>query len=137
MKARKKTVKTAKPKGAKDSKTSKASESVDRQLPNKLTKALGKALKHYRHEAGVSQMNLAFSAELERSYISRIERGVSNPTLMALATICHVLKITLPELFENIRETLPPTAEGGTPRRANQSVLEKAPPTPKRKMPLR
>ncbi|MGF6213419.1 helix-turn-helix domain-containing protein [Comamonas sp. 4034] len=123
-----------------DPKTQAVEPGVDgssRDLPNSVTLALGQSVKRHRHAAKLSQMNLAFEAEMERSHVSRIERGVSNPSLFALATICHVLKITLPELFEGITDTIAPTAQGGPVRRKNQSVLEKAPPPPSRKMPLR
>lgn len=112
-------------------------EGSARDLPNSVTLALGRNVKRYRHSAKLSQMKLAFEAEMERSHVSRIERGVSNPSLFALATICHVLKITLPELFDGVNDTIAPTAQGGPLRRKNQSVLEKAPPQPSRKMPLR
>jgi transcriptional regulator with XRE-family HTH domain len=108
-----------------------------RDPPNSVTLALGQNVKRYRHAAKLSQMNLAFESEMERSHVSRIERGVSNPSLSALATICHVLKITLSELFEGINDTIAPTTQSGPLRRKNQSILEKAPPTPSRKMPLR
>ena len=108
-----------------------------RDLPNPVTLALGQNVKRYRHAAKLSQMNLAFAAELERSHVSRIERGVSNPSLFALATICNVLGITLAQLFEGIPDTIAPTAKGGPLRRKNQSVLDKAAPPPSRKMPLR
>jgi transcriptional regulator with XRE-family HTH domain len=109
----------------------------ERDLPNRLTKKLGSNLKRYRIEADISQMELAFRAELERSHVSRIERGVTNPSLFALATICHVLKITLPQLFEDITATIAPTLEGGPYRRKNQSILDKAPETGIRRSKLR
>jgi transcriptional regulator with XRE-family HTH domain len=108
-----------------------------RSLPNELTKLLGQNLKRYRIEADLSQMELAFRGELERSYVSRIERGLTNPSLFALATLCHALKITLPKLFEGISETIAPTTKGGPFRRVNQSVLEKAPPQGNRRSKLR
>lgn len=120
--------------------TSAEKPSVDgsgRDLPNPVTLALGQNVKRFRHAAKFTQMKLAFDAELERSHVSRIERGVSNPSLFALATICNVLGITLAQLFEGVADTIAPTAKGGPLRRKNQSVLEKAPPPPSRKMPLR
>lgn len=123
-----------------DPKTQASEPGVDgsgRDLPNSVTLALGQNVKRHRHAAKLSQMNLAFESEMERSHVSRIERGVSNPSLFALATICHVLKITLSELFDGITDTIAPTSQGGPVRRKNQSVLDKAPPPPSRKMPLR
>ena len=107
-----------------------------RNLPNEVTLALGESVKGLRIAAEKSQVELAFDAELERSHISRIERGVGNPSLLTLATLCYCLKTTLPKLFEGIDATLPPTAEGGTLRRENQATHAK-PPKGNRRSPLR
>ena len=104
-----------------------ASGSAPRALPNAVTLALGKNLRRLREEAGLTQLQLAFDAEVERSRISKIERGHVNPSLLTLATLCHCLKITLPVLFEGMKETLPPSWMGGTLRRANQAVLGEPP----------
>lgn len=108
-----------------------------RDLPNSLTLALGQNVKRYRHAAKILQMTLAFESEMERTHVARIERGVSNPWQFAPATIYHVLKITLSELFDGIKDTIAPTTQGGPQRRKNQSILEKETPRPSRKIPLR
>ena len=92
-------------------------------LPNAVTLALGRRLRYFREQSGMTQVELAFDAEVERSRISKIERGHINPSLLTLATLCYCLKITLPTLFEGVEETLAPTWDGGKPRRANQAVL--------------
>ena len=99
---------------------SKAPQSV---LPNAVTLALGERLRFFREESGMTQVELAFDAEVERSRISKIERGHVNPSLLTLATLCYCLKITLPKLFDGVDETLAPTWDGGKPRRSNQAVL--------------
>ncbi|MBT2335026.1 helix-turn-helix transcriptional regulator [Variovorax paradoxus] len=103
------------------------SGSAPRALPNAVTLALGVNLRHLREQAGLTQLQLAFDAEVERSRISKIERGHINPSLLTLATLCHCLKVTLPQLFEGINETLPPSWMGGTLRRSNQAVLGEPP----------
>ena len=81
--------------------------------------ALGKRVKHCRHAADKSQETLAFEAHVDRTYISAIERGVANPSIETLANICHVLGVTLAELFEPLSGvSLAPT---GT-RRANAAT---------------
>lgn len=92
-------------------------------LPNAVTLALGRNLRHFREQAGLTQVELAFDAEVERSRISKIERGHINPSLLTLATLCYCLKITLPTLFEGVKETLAPSWKGGELRRSNQAVL--------------
>ncbi|MDR0776805.1 MAG: helix-turn-helix domain-containing protein [Azonexus sp.] len=61
--------------------------------------ALGGRIKQCRHAANKSQETLAFEAQVDRTYISAIERGVSNPSVETLANICHCLNVTLAELF--------------------------------------
>lgn len=96
-------------------------------LPNPVTLALGENLRRLRKASGKNQLDLAFEAEVERSRISKIECGYVNPSLLTLATLCYCLGITLPQLFEGITATLPPVAQGGARRRANQATLEKRP----------
>lgn len=94
-------------------------------LPNELTRALGANLKRFRQEKQKTQVDLAYDAEVERSRISKLEGGHINPSLLTLATICHCLDITLPQLFEGIAVTIAPVSQGGPARRANQAVLDK------------
>ena len=98
-----------------------------RLIPNAITLAVGENLRSFREERGMTQLELAMSAEVERTRVSKLELGLVNPSVLTLATICHVLDITLADLFGGIRLAHPPTTEGGTLRRANQAVLDKKP----------
>ncbi|MCL2658225.1 MAG: helix-turn-helix domain-containing protein [Betaproteobacteria bacterium] len=81
-----------------------------------ITAALGQRIKQCRHAADKSQETLAFEAQVDRTYISAIERGLANPSVETLANICHCLGVTLSELFAPLDKiSLKPT---GT-RRAN------------------
>jgi transcriptional regulator with XRE-family HTH domain len=91
------------------------------RLPNEVTKAIGQSVSRHRKAAGMSQETLAHEGEIERSRISKIETGRVNVSLMTLATICYCLKITLAELFVDIKVTMPPVAKGGVSRRLNYS----------------
>jgi len=104
-----------------------------RPLPNDITRALGENLKRYRLASGLTQEDLAYSAELERSRVSKMEGGHINPSLLTLATLCHCLGITLPALFEGVSATMAPVAQGGIKRRANQATLEPPPARGRRK----
>lgn len=73
----------------------------------------------------MTQLALAMTGELERTRVSKVELGMVNPSVLSLASICHVLGITLADLFADIRLSHPPTTEGGGLRRANQAVLDK------------
>lgn len=103
-----------------------------RHVPNAITQAIGKNLRRFREQSGMTQLELAMTAEVERTRVSKLELGLVNPSVLTVATICHVLGITLADLFADIRLSHPPTTEGGTPRRANQAVLDKKPQASKR-----
>jgi XRE family transcriptional regulator, regulator of sulfur utilization len=47
-----------------------------------------------RHRAGISQEALAAMSDIDRSYFSRIERGLSQPTLFAVLKIAKALDLS-------------------------------------------
>ncbi|QNM98193.1 helix-turn-helix domain-containing protein [Chitinimonas koreensis] len=56
-------------------------------------------LRRLRRDAGLSQEELSLQAGLDRSYVSRIERAVVNPSLMVLATLASTLNRDVMELL--------------------------------------
>ena len=54
-------------------------------------KALGAAVRAVREQQELSQEELGFEADLDRTYISGIERGVRNPTVTSLCKIAAAL----------------------------------------------
>ena len=54
---------------------------------------IGINVRKYRLEKGLSQNDLAFQSELDRSYISDIELGKSNPTILTLQKISRALEL--------------------------------------------
>lgn len=65
-----------------------------------LVKLLAKNVRRARKERKWSQDELAFKAEMMRSYISGIERGVRNPSVKALEKLVEALKIDPEDLFK-------------------------------------
>lgn len=61
--------------------------------------AFGLHLKQLRQEKGLSQEQLGLIAELDRTYISGIERGVRNVSLANIFKIAKALDVELAELF--------------------------------------
>lgn len=53
---------------------------------------LGANVKRLREQLGLSQEQLAFDADMHRTYISGIERGVRNPTVTVLERLAMALK---------------------------------------------
>ena len=60
---------------------------------------LGLRVKTLRRAAGVSQEALAFEAKLDRTYVSQIERGVGNPSVLVLHKLATALNVELKDLF--------------------------------------
>lgn len=60
--------------------------------------AWGAALRRYRSERGLSQERLAHLADLDRTYVSGIERGERNPSLANLLKLTNALGIHISEL---------------------------------------
>jgi transcriptional regulator with XRE-family HTH domain len=58
-----------------------------------IPQAFGEVLRDYRTKAGISQENLAFRSDLDRTYISLLERGLRQPTLETLFRLAGVLEI--------------------------------------------
>jgi transcriptional regulator with XRE-family HTH domain len=54
-------------------------------------KAFGQALREIRNERGISQERLALECDLDRTYISLIERGVQSPTIRTVAKLAEIL----------------------------------------------
>lgn len=59
---------------------------------------IGRNIRRIRLEKGISQEALALEAEVDRAYMSGLERGVKNPTVLLLDRIAQVLKISVSEL---------------------------------------
>jgi transcriptional regulator with XRE-family HTH domain len=60
----------------------------------------GQCLKKARIKKGLSQEKLAEAANLDRTYISLLERGKRNPSLLCIIAICKGLDLSLSELFQ-------------------------------------
>ena len=69
-----------------------------------LSKVSGEVLKGLRNEVGISQENLAYESELDRSFISMLERGLRLPTIGTLFQISKTLKRTPSEIIRLIEE---------------------------------
>jgi len=66
---------------------------------NALKKNLGTNVRRLRRERGLSQEELAFEAEIDRTYVSQIERAIINPSLHILFKLGRVLKASVVSLL--------------------------------------
>lgn len=94
-----------------------------------MCKELGANLQRIRQERGLTQQNLAFAAEIDRTFLSLCERGLTNPSLYSLGTLCWCLEITLEQLFAGVKHTLAPSSVHSVKRRKNQASHERRAPT--------
>jgi predicted transcriptional regulator len=62
-----------------------------------LTEFVAKTLRAMRERAGVSQEMLAWTAEVDRTYIGKLERNRFNPTLVRLDHLLTTLDVSWAE----------------------------------------
>ena len=62
----------------------------------------GFAVKDRREELGLTQEDLAERAGIHRTYLSDVERGSRNLSLINIERLAHGLSLTLPELFQRV-----------------------------------
>jgi transcriptional regulator with XRE-family HTH domain len=60
----------------------------------------GQKVKEYRLQKGLSQEAFAHIAELDRTYISSIEKGERNVSIIVIEKIANALNIEIAKLFE-------------------------------------
>lgn len=63
----------------------------------------GQNIRKHRTEQGLSQEALADKADLDSTYISGIERGVRNPSLLSIIRIADALGTHSSSLFQGVR----------------------------------
>jgi transcriptional regulator with XRE-family HTH domain len=56
-------------------------------------------LRRLRHAKGLSQENLAYEADVNRTYMSKLEKGGSYPGLEIIGKLAAVLKVEPAELL--------------------------------------
>ena len=62
--------------------------------------SLANNVKKHRKQAGLSQEELAFQCDIDRTYISKVERGVANPSLLILVKIAETLNVRIEDLVK-------------------------------------
>lgn len=65
---------------------------------------LGKRIKYLRLVRRMSQLDLAVNAEINKNYISDLERGTRNPSLMILSRIARALEVDMSYLLQGVKE---------------------------------
>ena len=65
-----------------------------------ISKKFGKSLRKSRLEKRMSQGDIARALGVHRSYISGLERGVRNPTLLNIGRLAKAVGVELSKLLE-------------------------------------
>ena len=65
-------------------------------------------LRRLRVGKNLSQEILAVDAKIDRTYVSRVERGLENPTVAILERLAHALNTDITEFFVHPRRGEPP-----------------------------
>jgi transcriptional regulator with XRE-family HTH domain len=60
---------------------------------------VGRNVKQYREAKGLFQEQLAFEADLHRTYVSCVERGIRNPTVKIVSLLADALGIAAAKLL--------------------------------------
>jgi transcriptional regulator with XRE-family HTH domain len=63
---------------------------------------LGEELRKARREAKLTQEQLSFEAEVDRTYISELEHDKKSPTLDVLFRLCDAMGIRASELIARV-----------------------------------
>jgi transcriptional regulator with XRE-family HTH domain len=68
---------------------------------NDIVQAFGAVLQRLRVERNLSQEELAHRADVDRTFVSRLERGVRQPTITTLMGLGQALGVSAAELVRD------------------------------------
>ena len=68
---------------------------------------VGQVIQRYREQRGLSQEVLSGLADIGRTHLSAIERGVRKPTLETFFKISEALEVAPSEIMAEIEKELP------------------------------
>ncbi|WP_371229068.1 helix-turn-helix domain-containing protein [Pseudomonas sp. QE6] len=71
-----------------------------------ISAAFGKVLRRKRKEAGLSQEKLAEKADIQRNYVSLLERGEYQPTISVIFTLAAALECSPSALIAEVEATM-------------------------------
>ena len=81
---------------------------------------LGRVIKQLRRQRGLTQDELAAKASLHRTYVSDVERGARNLSILSLHRISAALETPLSEIFKQVETAF---AGSGAAERSDTYVV--------------
>ncbi len=73
---------------------------------NQIPAVFGRVLREERKRQNISQEQLALYADVDRTFVSQIERGIRQPTLTTLIKLSRVLKVAPSALVARMERLL-------------------------------
>ncbi|GED28660.1 hypothetical protein BAG01nite_47620 [Brevibacillus agri] len=64
----------------------------------------GEILRNHRKNRKLSQEDLALNADIDRSFLSEVERGIRKPTINTVFALCYALQIKPSDLIREVEE---------------------------------
>lgn len=83
-----------------------ASNHVWTMASESIAAIFGKVLREQRNARGISQEALALSADVDRTFVSQMERGIRQPTLTTLCKLSEALDIQPSTLVARVEKLL-------------------------------
>ena len=77
-----------------------------------LKRLFGATVRRYRQRLGLSQEELAWRAEMHRTYLADVERGVRNLSLSSMARLVGAIGVPLSTFFATLETLEPPPSNG-------------------------
>lgn len=68
--------------------------------------AFGKTLRKYRIKKDLTQEELGLDAGLRRTFISSLELGQKQPSLLTIQKLCFVLDISMSKFLQTVEKEL-------------------------------
>ncbi len=69
---------------------------------------LGDELRKARDDAKMTQAELSFAAEIDRTYVSMLENNKKSPTVEVLFRICEALGVSASEVIARVERSSKP-----------------------------
>lgn len=79
--------------------------------------AFGQVLRQHRQAIGLSQEALALEADLQRNYVSLLERGQNSASLKTLFKLAPVLGVSVSNLLVQVEELMKMSARSRPKRK--------------------
>jgi transcriptional regulator with XRE-family HTH domain len=92
-----------------------------------LPSVMATVLRGYRERLRLSQEDLAHRADVDRTYVGKMERGLLNPTFVRIARLLGAMGITWREFGEALDGELDAASENRAAGRARRPPVPRAP----------